>query len=246
MAPFINPKIIIGPCVFRFETTWSFGLLMKSKIVGSQIKNSELIRKKQLKIALGASKLFIEKGYSQTSIREISKATGMTIGSLYDYITRKEDILYLVFDVFHSMWVSRLEEEGVFEIKEEERQLKTAIRKMLKLVNTYRDMILLMYTETKLLPEDYLRIILGKEKKLVDCFERMLRRGMNAGVFKIKDPFFLANVIVYLLSIEPLRGWNLRKRYTVKEIDDCIVRFILDNTIAQRGKTIKGVVDFRS
>jgi AcrR family transcriptional regulator len=201
------------------------------KEVETQIKDSELVQKKRLRIAMGASKLFIEKGYSKTSIREISNATGLTIGNLYDYITRKEDVLYLVFDVFHSMWTSRLEEEGVFEIEDPLKQLRIAIRKMLELVHDYRDMILLMYTESKLLPKDFLKIILEKESGLVRCFEQILEKGLKKKVFRIKEPFLLANIIVYLLSMEPLRGWNLRKEYKVEEINRHMEEYILRSVL---------------
>jgi len=194
--------------------------------VKTQVKDTELIKKRQLQIAMGASRLFIKKGYFKTSIREISKTTGLTIGNLYDYITKKEDVLYLVFDVFHTIWVNKLEQERIFDIRDPNDQLKTGLQKMLELVNTYRDMVLLMYTESKLLPKDFLKIILEKESGLVDCFEKILKRGVEKGVFKIKEPFLLANIIVYLLSIEPLRGWNLRKRYKVEEVNEYIIEFI--------------------
>jgi AcrR family transcriptional regulator len=197
------------------------------KEIVTQIKNSELVREKHLRIAEQASKLFVKKGYHQTSIRDISKATGLTIGNLYDYITKKEDVLYLVFDVFHSIWVSRLEEEGVFQIEDPVEQLKTAIQKMLELVNEQRDMVLLMYTESKSLPKYFLKIILEKESGLVECFEKILKKGVEKGVFKVKDPFLLANIIVYLLSLEPLRGWNLRKQYNVEENNNNIIDHIM-------------------
>lgn len=199
--------------------------------VKTQIKDTELVQKKRLQIAMGASKLFIEKGYSKTSIREISKATGLTIGNLYDYITRKEDVLYLVFDVFHSMWTTRLEVEGVFEIDDPVKQLRIAIRKMLELVHDYRDMVLLMYTEGKLLPKDFLKIILEKESGLVNCFEKILEKGVKKEVIRIKDPFLIANIIVYLLSIQPLRGWNLKKQYKVEEINGLIEEYILGSVL---------------
>jgi AcrR family transcriptional regulator len=201
------------------------------KVVETQIKNSELVQKKRLQIAMGASKLFIKKGYSQASIRDISKVTGLTIGNLYDYITRKEDVLYLVFDVFHSIWTNRLEEEGVFEIEDPVKQLETAIQKMVELVTSHRDMVLLMYTETKLLPKEFMKMILEKESGLVQCFEKILERGVEKGVFKIKHPFLIANIIVYLLSIEPLRGWNLRGRYKVEEINRHIIEFVKDSVM---------------
>jgi len=202
--------------------------------VETQIKNSDLVREKRLRIAMAASKLFIKKGYFRTSMREISKASGLTIGNLYDYITKKEDVLYLVFDVFHSMWVNQLNERGVFEIEDPVEQLKTAFQQMLELVDEYREMILLMYTESKSLPKYFLKIILGKESGLVECFEKILKRGIEKEVFKIKDPFLVANIIVYLLSLEPLRGWNLMRHYKIGEIDKFITNFILDNVIKDK------------
>jgi AcrR family transcriptional regulator len=160
-------------------------------------------------------------------MREISKASGLTIGNLYDYITKKEDVLYLVFDVFHSTWVNRLDRERVFEIEDPEKQLKTAVQEMVKLASEYREMILLMYSESKSLPKDFLKIILEKESGLIEYFEKILKQGIEKGVFEVKSPFFLANIIVYLLSIEPLRGWNLKRHYGVSEINNLIVDYVL-------------------
>ncbi len=199
--------------------------------IETQIKSGELVRQKHLQIAAGAAKLFIKKGYFKTSIREISKATGITVGNLYDYITKKEDILYLVFDVFHSVWVRRLEEAGISKIEDPVEQLKMALRKMFEIVNIYRDMVLLMYTEGKLLPKEFLKKILENESNLIKFFEEIIRRGVEKGFFQVKDPFLLANVVVYLLSIEPLRGWNFRKHYSVDEINAFMINFVLDRTL---------------
>lgn len=46
----------------------------------------------------GAVNLFIEKGFHRTTTREIAKASGFSIGTLYEYIGTKEDVLYLVCD----------------------------------------------------------------------------------------------------------------------------------------------------
>jgi hypothetical protein len=124
------------------------------------------------------------------------------------------------------MWVSRLEEEGVLEIEDPVSQLQAALERMLELVNTHREMVLLMYTESKLLPKGFLKIILEKESGLVKYFERILKNGIEKGMFRIKDPFFAANMIVYLLSVEPLRGWNLRSRYSADGVNKHLIDFI--------------------
>lgn len=205
----------------------------QKKKIGTQIKDSELVRKKRLQIAVGASSLFIKKGYFQTGIREISKTTGLTIGNLYDYVEKKEHILYLVFDAFYTIWVNTLEKDGVFGMDDPVLQLRVSIERMLQLVNDKRDMVLLMYTESRFLPKDFLKVFLQKESGFIEYFEKILRKGIERGVFRIKDPFFLANTIVYLLAIEPLRGWNLRKRYKIQKLNELIIEFILDKICVQ-------------
>jgi len=214
------------------------------KEIETQIKDGDLVRVKHLQIATGATKLFLKKGYFKTSIREISKVTGITIGNLYDYITKKEDILYLVFNVFHSVWVTKLNEEGVFNIEDPIEQLKTALRKMVELTTTHRDMILLMYTETKSLPKDYLKNILENESGLIRCFERILRVGVEGGVFNVKDPFLMANIIVYLLSFEPLRGWNFRKVYKLEEVTEYLIESIIHTVLSSSKGGIEGFTTF--
>jgi len=49
----------------------------------------------------GASKLFIKKGTPEHDEGDI-QGHRLTVGNLYDYIKTKEDVLCLVFDVFHS------------------------------------------------------------------------------------------------------------------------------------------------
>lgn len=193
----------------------------------TQIKDQELVQKRHLRLAKKASKLFVKKGYYQTSIREISKAANFTIGNLYDYISKKEDVLYLVIDFFHTIWVSKLEKERINEIKDPVERLKVAIRCMLKLVNENKEIILLAYRESKSLPRQYLKMVLEKESCIVESFERILQDGIEKGVFKIKNPFFIANIIVYLFGLEPLRGWSLFKRYNVRRVNDLIENLIL-------------------
>src|SRR4030042_2910400 len=65
--------------------------------VQSNIKNKDLISKRRKQIIDAASRLFFEKGFDQTTMREISRASGLTMGSLYDYVRSKDDILVLVY-----------------------------------------------------------------------------------------------------------------------------------------------------
>jgi AcrR family transcriptional regulator len=48
-----------------------------------------------------ASRVFAEKGYHQATIRDIARATGVSLAGLYYYFKSKEDLLFLVLD--HSL-----------------------------------------------------------------------------------------------------------------------------------------------
>ena len=161
-------------------------------------------------------------------MRDISKATGITIGSLYDYITKKEDILCLVFDVFHHVVEQHFDQSGIFRIEDPVEQLKVSIEKTLEITATHKDMVALIYSESKTLPRDFLKTVLERENKKVKYFEGILKRGIKKGVFTAEDPFLEASMIVYLLFFVPLRGWNFLKRYTVNEIHDYVTNTIME------------------
>jgi len=48
-----------------------------------------------------AVRLFWEKGYAGTSIQDIADAVGILKGSLYHYVTSKEDLLFQIFERSH-------------------------------------------------------------------------------------------------------------------------------------------------
>jgi AcrR family transcriptional regulator len=195
--------------------------------VKARIKNPELVQKKHLLIAAKATKLFIKKGFSNTSMRDISTVTKITLGNLYSYIKKKEDILCLVFDLFHQSWAKDLEKNGVFEIDDPKEQIRMAIRAMLLSSRHCQDEIKLLYQESRFLPKKFLKIAMEKDGELILAFEKMLRRGYERGVFQVEDPFYTANMIVFQMSLHPLRGWNLKKRYAYEEVVTLTENYIL-------------------
>jgi uncharacterized protein YbcI len=117
----------------------------------------ELIRKKQLLIARKASKLFIKKGYSQTTMREISRTTGINLGNLYNFIDSKEDILCMVFHMFHNPTTDWMAKDGILDIDDPVEQMRVSLRKVLELIHEYKDEIFLMYRERRFSHQSFSR-----------------------------------------------------------------------------------------
>jgi AcrR family transcriptional regulator len=198
-----------------------------SETVSSRIKNPDLVREKHLLIAKKATKLFIKKGYNQTTMREISKATGMAVGNLYDYISKKEDVLCLVFDVYHQYVEEYLENKEIFNREDPKTLLKSFIHGSLSNVEAFRDEIVLMYRESKLLPKKNLKRAMKKELAQIQTLERILKKGVDQGVFHVKDPYFAASMIFYQLIFSTLRGWTFKGKYSDEEVNHLIEEYIL-------------------
>src|SRR3982074_2110193 len=64
--------------------------------IPTTVKNPERVAHRRTELIDVATKLFLERGFHNTSIRDIVRACTFNIASLYMYVSSKEDILYLV------------------------------------------------------------------------------------------------------------------------------------------------------
>ncbi len=196
------------------------------------IKNKDLVRKKERQIARAATKKFIEKGFHKTSVREIAKEAGLTIGNLYDYIDTKDDILYLAYKEIYAEWSdSLLKDPKILAISDPKEQLCKAIESLFDIYNRSRDLIILAYRETKSLQKDHLKDVLGQESRLVEYFEQIIRRGVEIGSFRNTDAALAANIIAFLLALVPLRGWNFMNNYKEQDVMEFTRNFIINGIL---------------
>ena len=186
--------------------------MRKSDIVDDNVRprrNIGLFQKRQMQIIKTATKLFMKNGYAQTSMREISKATGIDIRNLYYFIKSKEEILFLVMEMIHKPELELFEKLEVMKIDDPIKQLKTVIHGLID--PSKEEEVLLLYRESKSLPKRSLKIILARESHVVSHVEEILRKGVARKVFRPQDTSFTANMIIYELSLRALRNWNLKK-----------------------------------
>jgi AcrR family transcriptional regulator len=66
------------------------------------------MRKRQAEVIAAAAKVFHAKGYDGTTIQDIADELGILKGSVYYYITSKEDVLYEVLQEVHAAGLAAL------------------------------------------------------------------------------------------------------------------------------------------
>lgn len=175
-------------------------------------QNSALFTKRQTQIVRQAARLFMEKGYAQTTMRQISRATGIDLGTLYYFIENKENILFLVFELVNRREFEMFESPQIRDCDDPLEQLRIVIHELCRYAYDYGKELLLLYRETKVLSRRLLKIVLSRESRFVTYFEEILRKGVARGVFHVPNISFTANMIAYEIGMYPIRGWNLEKQ----------------------------------
>jgi len=199
--------------------------LLKTLIPGSA-KDPELVEKRQDQIVQGALRLFFQKGFNRTSIREIASACGMSMGQLYHYISSKDDILFLVHKHMHELVVNTLISSGFESVEDPRKRLDHAVRTILVLMTDNKKLFQFVYTESKHLDREHLRAILEVDDKHIVGFWRRLISGATGASLTEKQVDIAANFVAYALVFLSMRGWNL-KLTTTQENVDFIANFIL-------------------
>lgn len=185
--------------------------------VQSSVKDESLIEKRREQIIHGAVQLFKEKGFHRATTREIAKAAGFSIGTLYEYIRTKEDVLYLVCDSIYNEVQSRLstsmDQEGNVE------GLRTAIDTYYRLIDDMSDEFVVMYQESKSLPKDALQYVLKKEMEMVALFKNLLSGCVRSGELRIGEETvdMAAHHVVVQGQMWAFRRWALRGNYTIQD-----------------------------
>lgn len=189
----------------------------RKRQIQTSIKDEGLIEKRRKEMIQGSIRLFKEKGFHRTTTREIAKAAGFSIGTLYEYIRTKEDILYLVCDNIYLEVLKRLEP-----LQQQEATLEgliSAIHQYYSLVDEMQDEMLVMYQESKSLPKDALEYVLSKEIEMVGIFENLLAGCVKAGELEMpkKEIKLLAHQVVLQGQAWAFRRWAWRKNFKIED-----------------------------
>lgn len=122
---------------------------------------------KLARILQTAASIFADKGYHDTSIRDISRATGVSLSGLYYYFRSKEELLFLIQDHCFGTVLEDARERLAAET-EPERRLRTFIENHLRyFANNMKEMKVLSHEATSLSGE-YRRLVNAKKHQYTE------------------------------------------------------------------------------
>jgi len=184
-----------------------------------------------------ARRLFWQKGYNATGMRDIAKAYGCRPANIYNFFANKEDILFQVLREEMEKIVDpirHLEDDSKTPPLE---QLREIIHVHLKITLSYRRSAGLLFDATldKLSPPR--RKIIVEYRDLYDrILRKVVERGIDAGYFNPIDVKLVGFMIASMITRS--RVWfHPKKGASVDELADFIFRFTCNG--------LMGADDFR-
>jgi AcrR family transcriptional regulator len=124
-----------------------------------------------------AKKLFKEKGYAATSMRDLAKEVGIEAASLYNHLSSKEELLHeMCFDIAEQFFQEY--KTAVAEEKNPSKKLKAAIKAHIGVIANNLDASTVFFHEWIFLKEPEL----GKFKKLRYEYELGFRELIQKGI----------------------------------------------------------------
>ncbi len=178
------------------------------------------------KILDEASKLFQERGYLASSMRDLAERVGLKASSLYSHIGSKEELLQKI--CFDS---ARGYLEGMRAIEESEitatKKVEQLILLHIQIATTDVSSMTIFSDEWRHLSEPYLQEFRTMRRNYERSFGRILQQGMESGEFVEMNVTVCLSTI--FTSLRWLHRWYPEKRsISMKALESDLLRFLMN------------------
>lgn len=197
-----------------------------------KIKNKHLVERRRQQISKAALKLFAQKGYHNTTVRDIARLSNISTGSIYDYIKNKEDILFLVSQNFFDNLKKEVE-RALKGLKDPLMKLKATIEATLTVIDNFQEYVLITYRESKYFKKQDLLGIFQQEAFFTNIFLKIIEEGNGKGIFHVREPFVVANLLTLMTHCWALKRYNL-KEYSLFNFKETLIELVLAGMIEKK------------
>lgn len=216
--------------------------------IPTTVKNKDLVKERREQIIHTAISLFSKKGFHKTTLRDLAQKTGISHGNIYDYVSSKEDILFLIHEFLHNNAMEVLK-RSIYQIQDPFEKLRRMIKAQFAVMYTYADAILLLHRESYVLNKQFLHKLLDKERKYLEEFEKVIQECAKEEWAKSSSIQLISNLIKAMLDACVLKRWDLRRYTTPQEAEKAILNIIshglldktdFDSELAPKANLLRG------
>jgi len=189
-------------------------------------------REEQVRAA--ALRLFKEKGYHATSMRDIAAAVGINKGSLYSYIKSKEDLLIPVFEQAQGVLTSQIEQICADANLSATERLKRAIHAHVIAVADNLDILTVYLSEWRQLATESLATNRDQRARYAFLFHEILRDGIASGEFRRMDTSIVMLGMIGMCNYL-FRWYRPEGRLNPDQVADELIEMVMQGVAASRG-----------
>src|SRR5580765_2543026 len=173
-----------------------------------------------------ASKLFREKGFGASSMRDLAENVGVEAASLYNHIQSKSEILQAICFKVANDFLSHL--EAVQASPEPAlKKMELIIRFHIRMMMDQYEFVYISDHEWRHLPEPYLSNFLNQRRSYRKSLADLIENGIEKGEIKHIDPYVA--VLIILSAISGIESWQRsRKHISAETLEDNMVRYLIE------------------
>jgi AcrR family transcriptional regulator len=176
--------------------------------VKSQVTDEKLVSKRREQIVAAAVELFSDRGYYRTTIQDIARKAGVSIGLIYQYAQTKEDILLLSL-----MSVMETYKQGIPDAASGRTDpldvLWASLAAYCRVVDRARNAAVLAYRSTKSLPREHRQFLKQVELETNELIAKALQDCIDAGLFRQINVDLVTYQFVLYAHTWALKHWRL-------------------------------------
>ena len=170
-------------------------------------------------IATAAARHMEAEGFHAVSVATVAEEAGISVGTVYQYVQRKEDILLLVIRNVLESYVEELP-RAMAGIDDPIERLAAGFRAYCGVVDRNPAATLLAYREGKTLDKEGLREIMGLELETNALLGACLAEAKEAGIVSAISVELVSYDLIMLAHMWALKRWHLRAAMGVDEYVD--------------------------
>jgi AcrR family transcriptional regulator len=197
-----------------------------ARTVKAVTRDLPLVRERRDRLIKAAIAVVKVKGFHAATMRDIGRAAGMTQGTIYNYVTSKDDVLFLVCDRLVSEYQDETR-KALETVPDPVERVRSGARAVAEVIYEHQDEILLIFQNSHLLDKQSLRVILARVDGFARLFEKFLTDAAREAGIPIGNPYLMANIFTYLPTIVALRRWSLGRELSHDEILSGLTEFLV-------------------
>ena len=215
---------------------------MVKETIHTQLKSEIRISKSEISkhdqklefILRNAARIFAEKNYHSTTMRDISRATGVSLAGLYHYCKSKEELLFLIQDNCFGRVLERLEER-LLEVDDPLSKLRIFIDNHLSFfAANMAEMKVLSHEAESLAGDLHTHVSTKKEKytRLATKILKEIQQGQHVADRNSQIDLTVATYALFGMMNWIYNWYDPRGKLKVSELVDNVTRLFLRGFVA--------------